>query len=49
MFSKSAFPFFGVVLGGALGGFWGAVAGFFIAAVVHGVLRGLYFRKLGGD
>lgn len=46
MFSKSVFPFLGVVIGGVAGGIGGAIAGFFIAAILHGALRGLYFRSI---
>jgi len=42
MFSKSVFPFLGVVIGGVIGGIGGAIAGFFIAAVLHGIIRGLF-------
>lgn len=48
MFSKSVFPFLGVVIGGVVGGIGGAIAGFFIAAILHGALRGLYFRLIQG-
>lgn len=44
MFSKSVFPFLGVVIGGVVGGIGGAIAGFFIAAVLHGIIRGLFMR-----
>lgn len=44
MFSKSVFPFLGVVIGGLTGGIWGAIAGFFIAAILHGIIRGLFMR-----
>lgn len=44
MFSKSVFPFLGVVIGGVTGGVWGAIAGFFIAAILHGIMRGLFMR-----
>ena len=44
MFSKSVFPFLGVVIGGVTGGIGGAIAGFFIAAILHGIIRGLFMR-----
>ena len=44
MFSKSVFPFLGVVIGGVTGGIWGAIAGFFIAAILHGIIRGMFMR-----
>lgn len=49
MFSKSVFPFLGVVIGGVTGGIGGAIAGFFIAAIIHGIIRGLYVRSIQRD
>lgn len=49
MFSKSVFPFLGVVIGGVIGGIGGSIAGFFIAAILHGVIRGLYLRSAQRD
>jgi len=44
MFSKSIFPFLGIIIGGVAGGIGGAIAGFFIAAILHGAIRGLLLR-----
>lgn len=46
MFSKLVFPFLGVVIGGVIGGIGGTIAGFFIAEILHGAIRGLYFRSV---
>lgn len=45
MFSKSVFPFLGIIIGAAVGGFAGAIAGLFLAAILHGLLRGLMMRS----
>ena len=46
MFSKSIFPYLGVIIGALVGGWKGALAGFFISAILHGVIRGLKFKNM---
>ena len=45
MFSKSFFPFLGLVIGGASGGIGGAIIGVIIAAILHGILQASLAKK----